>query len=546
LSFAWDFGDGTSGGGGDDPGAAIGQARDDYGAARATRDAGHYEDAVRLYLGLVERLIPLTRVTIDGPVKQKGTRRIDRVARWYLQKIAHDLGGIYLHRDLGLDSCEQAALALQFFRESVRQAELGGFPALPASNGTLTNITRATKELQAHDCPVPDPDAMFPEDVVVAGPVVVHEYTTPGTYVARVAVGDGRSTASAVATIVVRAGTADPGPTPTPGAVPPPGPLPPPGAEEPYEGFGADTRGGEGEREIHIRAATDAAVRAAFADASDGHAQIVFDVAGPIAITKPLPRLTGGAITIEGNGATLIGTYGSSTAATIDVRGHDVIVRNLRLRNGGDNLRVQGTDAHDVVISHVSSTGAADDGISIGYGARDVTVQYSFLAGNTRSIFVKYKTTTNVSIHHTWIMKQWIRGPLLSGETMADLRNLVVEDWTGWGARFEHGAYGNVVNSLFLLGSYARSIGGKTNSALRLNQAGAVFTAGNGYEGADAGDEGTAATPLDAPVVTTHGMDEMIDIVQRRAGCLPRDVVDQAYLATEVGWRTRKTEPYRP
>src|SRR6185436_14332654 len=117
--------------------------------------------------------------------------------------------------------------------------------------------------------------------------------------------------------------------------------------------------------------------------------------------------------------------------------------------------------AYNILFSHVSSTGAGDDGISIGYGAHDVTVQYCFLAGNTRSIFLKYGTTNRISIHHTWIMKQWIRGPLVSTNVMADIRNIGVEDWSLWGTRFESKASGNIVNSTFRLGTYAKSIGGK-------------------------------------------------------------------------------------
>src|SRR5256885_7330372 len=58
------------------------------------------------------------------------------------------------------------------------------------------------------------------------------------------------------------------------------------------------------------------------------------------------------------------------------------------------NIRAQFAGAYNIVFSHLSSTGSGDDGISIGYGAHDVTVQYCFLAGNTRSIFLR-------SVEHT-------------------------------------------------------------------------------------------------------------------------------------------------
>src|SRR5438477_12396964 len=115
-------------------------------------------------------------------------------------------------------------------------------------------------------------------------------------------------------------------------------------------------------------------------------------------------------------------------------------------------------------------------------------------------------------------MKQWVRGPLVSGSIMADVRNIIVEDWTLWGVRFEADSSGNLVNSLFSLGSYAHSIGGKTASALRLIESGPVFTAGNVYEGlALTGPDGTATAPLDAPPVTTLPVGEMEPLVRARA-----------------------------
>src|SRR6185369_6624880 len=105
---------------------------------------------------------------------------------------------------------------------------------------------------------------------------------------------------------------------------------------------------------------------------------IRFAVPGPIAIVKKLPILNKPQITIEGGGATLDGSAMKEGSAIVDIRTNDVIVRDLRLRNGDDNLRIDGPEAYRVVVTHVSATGAGDDGISIGYGAHAVTVQYSF------------------------------------------------------------------------------------------------------------------------------------------------------------------------
>jgi pectate lyase len=313
------------------------------------------------------------------------------------------------------------------------------------------------------------------------------------------------------------------------------------------QGFGASTPGGAGGRTIRITEATDRAVRDAFEEAQAGDVIVVFEVDAPIEIASPLPQLIGAFVTIDGNCATLVGTGLGATQAMVDVRGHDVIVRNLRLRDAGDNLRAQGPGAYNIVFDHISSTGATDDGLSIGYGAHDVTVQYSFLSGNTRSIFIKYDGATNVSIHHTWITKQWIRGPLVNG-AMVDLRNLIVEDWTEWGTRFEEGATGNAVNSLWVLSEHARSVGGKVAATLYgYNPApGPVWVEGNAYrDQAQEAWSGTAAEPLPAPEVTTHSVVEMEPIVRAQAGCLPRDSVDQAYIDLRDGWDIADSRPLR-
>lgn len=572
LQFAWDFGDGTPTAAATtatavDPGAAIQAAAKAYNAAKNTRDAGHYPEAVTQYLAVVTDLLPLVDVTASGPVSAKGVKQIGRVARWYLQKIAHDLGGVYLWHSLGLGNCDRYGTSLQYSRESATQAVAGGFPDLPSLNGTSWNIDKATGKLQSSGCAIPDPKAMFGSGRAGGGTdggtgggtgnpgpgssdgtgLKSHTFVVPGRYTATVTVGDGTNTAQASVTIVVN-DPADPTPPDDPGTPDPGDPGTPPvdPGSDPYEGFGANTPGGTGGSVIHVTEASDAAVRAAFKQAANGHAILTFDVAGPIEILSPLPQLTGAFITVEGNGATLFGPRITRTAAMVDVRGHDVIVRNLRLRNGGDNIRAQGNGAYNIVFSHISSTGSGDDGISIGYGAHDVTVQYCLLAGNTRSIFMKYGDTTRVSIHHSWLMKQWIRGPLVSGSVLADIRNVIVEDWAMWGTRFEADASGNVVNSLFTLGKYARSIGGKPASALRLEQSGPVFTAGNSVGGLAVDPaEGAEQTPVDAPPVTTLSVGEMTDFVHGHAGALPRDAVDNAYIATGDGWHIGKYEPFR-
>jgi len=304
-------------------------------------------------------------------------------------------------------------------------------------------------------------------------------------------------------------------------------PLPP--EAERREGFGSRTVGGEGGRVINVEESSEAGVRLALQKANKTGGVIVrFPENATIAIRGMLPRLTASNVTIDGNGATLDGTNMTKEVALLDVRGHDVIVRDMRFRNGYDNLRIQG-----------------DDGISIGYGAHDVTVQWSFLAGNTRSIFCKYGDTNDISLHHLWIQKGWIRSPIFSGHIHADVRNIIVEDWGEWGMRFEDGATGNVVGTLFVLSPYAVSVGAKGDSALRFMNAGPVYTDKNVFRGeAKAPVLASGATqPYDAPPVLTHDVDSMEEIVRARAGCMPRDAIDRAYIATRDGWYVHDGHP---
>ncbi len=327
---------------------------------------------------------------------------------------------------------------------------------------------------------------------------------------------------------------------PTPSSLPPPG-------REPIEGFGAQTTGGKGGRVITISEPTEDAVRAAFTDAiTTGNAIIRFAVKQPIVITNKLPVLNKPNLTIEGGGATLEGAAMKAGSAILDIRTNDVIVRDLRLRSGDDNLRIDGPEAYRVVVTHVSSTGARDDGIAIGYGAHDVTVQYSLVAGATRSVYCKFSGTTNISLHHNWFQKGAIRSPIISGAIVADVRNVIVEDWGEWGSRFEDGATGNVVGSLFALSPYAKSIGGKPHAAFRLKEAGPVYLADNAVRGvAEPLGRGTAEAPIAAPPVTTFSVAEMEKVVRARAGCLPRDAVDTAYVKATSGWKVTETEPLR-
>ncbi|MGQ0824533.1 MAG: FG-GAP-like repeat-containing protein [Actinomycetota bacterium] len=567
LTYTFDFGDGTAGtAAAADAGQAVTDARVAYRAADEVREKGgdaNKRSSVPMYLAAAAKFAPLTGITSNAPFTDSNFRRIDQISRLFLMRIGHDLGALYLYNDADvhdLDGCARYAFAYLYSRESEEQARLGGFPGRTDANRTAENVGEAKLELQRRKCTVPAYRPMLPvgPGAPTTGARATHTYGRAGTYSARVTVSDGTATDTATVQITVREPGDTTPTTTTPGSTTPSGPgsctnAPAPPSSEPLQGFGV-TSGGNGGELIIVCTPTEAAVKAALAKAKTNSnagkkSRIVFTTRGPITVNSPL-NLTANNVTVEGNGVTLVGgpSLAFSQSATFAVGSQNVIVRDMRFRNGGDNVRAQGEGAKNIVFSHISSTGAKDDGISIGYGAKNVTVQYSFFAGNTRSIFIKYKGVDNVTLHHNWVQKQWVRGPL-ANEAFVDFRNNIVEDWVLWGVRYENDASGNVVNSIFGYGSYANSTFRKPGNGLNVDTADElVYVAGVEYRGAAKTTDnarGTEKNELPAPMVTTQSVKDMEGLVRGAAGAMPRDSVDQAYINLTGPWTVSESTPLR-
>ncbi len=294
--------------------------------------------------------------------------------------------------------------------------------------------------------------------------------------------------------------------------------------DEPAEGFGVNN-GGSGGKEIRVSSASQMkqALR---------QSKAYIRCSGDIMLTSANTSKASN-ITIDGQGqATLWGKPGNHYLKIIEFYGQNIVIKNIRIRNGGDNLSFK-APASKIFISHVTTSAGNDDGMSLSYGTRNVTVQYTAFFGNSRSCFIKYKAPSNMSLHHNWFKGQWIRGPLISGAKMIDFRNNLVEDWGMWGSRFEAGATGNAINNMHIL---TGRTAGKSNGALFLYKGGgpACF---RGNVGKGCKPQTTKTAEMPCPSVTTHSAAEAERIVRGRAGCLPRDGVDQAY-ASGTKWPT--------
>lgn len=242
------------------------------------------------------------------------------------------------------------------------------------------------------------------------------------------------------------------------------------------EGFGADAVGGRGGRVVQVVNLNDAgpgSLRSAMEAA--GPRIVVFRVSGTItlesAIRVSTPYLTvagqtsPGGVQIRGNGQPE-GDWG-----VWFVNGaHDIIVRHLRVRMGGNlkhdagnNLLCYGTaepGVHDVIFDHCSVSWGSDTQLDW-YGSHldRATFQWNLLAECYMGQHIGgNRAPKNLTLHHNLYANLGSRTPLVQHADVFDFRNNVIYNWNGNnGSVFgqfalNSSAFGNVVGNLWIAG----------------------------------------------------------------------------------------------
>jgi hypothetical protein len=321
---------------------------------------------------------------------------------------------------------------------------------------------------------------------------------------------------------------------------------PPFPAGGPYHGYGAAATGGAGHPTVAVK--TWQELRDAL---QKGNAVIVVKAA-EIHIPEKI-ETTASNITLDGRGATLRGDKIRREMQMLKfVQGRNFIVKNLRLRNGGDNLAFY-DGARDIVVDHVSSTGAGDDGISISNDSQNATVTHCFLAGNTRAIFCKYGRTDRITIDHCIISKLWMRAPLLHDIPAFDVRNNLVQEWRVMGVRLSgDNCNGNVMGNIYVAPPDSKGALNRRAIVYANNEGiGLVHLADNEFRGCfEKKIKGTSPSPLPAPPIVPAYTTDLLKLEKQLlsetqgAGCMPRDPVDKAYLAAKE-WPMSVYVPYR-
>jgi pectate lyase len=343
----------------------------------------------------------------------------------------------------------------------------------------------------------------------------------------------------------------------------------PPGAA----GFGADTPGGRGGRELAVTTLANegpGSLRAAVTAA--GPRTVVFTVAGLITLESPVvigePYLT-----LDGQGAPGDGVC--IRGSEVVIRTHDVIVRHMRFRPGDiggkevDALNVAG-DSHHVLVDHVSASWAVDENLSASGAIHDVTIQWSIVAeGLNRSVHSKgahgygslVRAAGGVTLHHNLWAHNDSRNPRLGDNygnppfPVFDVRNNVIYDY----GAIASGMTGDHLSANYV-GNYIRPgpSSNRTRGPIALTDTAAVtyFVRDNVVEGRDelTNDnsrlfdrrqlEGRilftlASRAFPAPAVrTTSALDALREVLAGAGATLPRrDAVD-ARLVREVEQRS--------
>lgn len=321
-----------------------------------------------------------------------------------------------------------------------------------------------------------------------------------------------------------------------------------------YGGYGRNATGGVGHRTVEVRTFEELS-----AALKKGNATIVLkaDVDVPANAPREAIETRASNITLDGQGHTIRGDMlpgsGRGTRHILKFTGgKNFILKNFRIRNcnaGGNICFYKG--ASDIVIDHVSSTGCSNKGITISNGCHDATITHCFLAGNTRSIFIKYEDTTRITIDHCIILKFWIRGPLMSDVPEFDIRNNYIQEWVLFGVGIEGTkSNGNVMGNIFVRPRDSKGPG-KTHNAIMLRKSpGKVFIKDNVFRNCKGETRSTTDKPLNTPPIIPAYTTDLARLEKQLlsdtegAGCMPRDAADKAYLRA-TKWTVNAQKPFR-
>jgi pectate lyase len=297
--------------------------------------------------------------------------------------------------------------------------------------------------------------------------------------------------------------------------------------DRPFEGFGAHTEGGLNGRPYVVISLADAG-RGTLRDAlSESNRHITFAIGGTITLASKL-RITSHHLTIDGTTAPPPGiTLAGGTllfVSTAPDTAHDIVLRNIRITDGYDNLAI-GHGARNIVIDHCSFRRAGDGNIDIYDRAENITVQWCILGANQKNSLIRDRCR-NISLHHNLYANGVERNPQIQDDCMVvDMVNNVIFNWGGnYGTRFRKRSTGNLIANYYLAGKDS-----DVTDAVLLTEDTEVFSEGNVIP-RHSDDKGTADTRWEASPITMMSAKDALISVLDEAGAFPRDDDDKSYV----------------
>lgn len=236
---------------------------------------------------------------------------------------------------------------------------------------------------------------------------------------------------------------------------------------------------------------------------------VVFRVSGRIELASGL-IIRNPYITIAGQTAPAGGILLSSTSSVnnvIDVLGHDVILRYLRIRTGYNSKAIQAgtpvtvTAGNDIIIDHCSLSWTTDENANVwGRDTADLAqphnVTYSWnliaepLKSHSTSVITGANknlsnTMTNIDLHHNVLANSSHRNPLIKNKTFRFINNIVY-NWSYYATQLGGGADVDIIGNLYKTGPLYPKRSSRTHEV-------EVFPAGNG------------TTPIGRPTIFLAG-----------------------------------------
>lgn len=213
------------------------------------------------------------------------------------------------------------------------------------------------------------------------------------------------------------------------------------------EGYGQFAEGGRGGRTIYVTNLNDSGAGSFRSAVSDtGRRNIVFAVSGRIDLSRHIdishPYYTIAGQTAPKDGITLIGS-------NLRIRDAHGIIQHIRARPGDttlgtdcgdrDAFAINGTQANNIILDHVSASWGVDENISIWEYPYNVTISNSIIAQGLSNSCHPYgehskglligDSTKNISVIKNYFVHNTDRNPVSKGGAYADIMNNVIYNW---------------------------------------------------------------------------------------------------------------------